>query len=128
MIFKKKDYISVIIPAYNHEKFVAEALESVLNQSWKNLELIVIDDGSTDRTGEIVKGYDDRRLTYIYQENQDAYNTINRGLHMAKGDYIAILNSDDIYVPNRVERLLKILKKTKATCIFTDIQPIDERG
>jgi len=93
-----------------------------------NLELLVIDDGSTDRTGEVIKSYDDPRLTYIYQDNQDAYNTINRGLHMAKGDYIAILNSDDIYVPNRLERLLNILKKTKAACIFTDIQPIDEKG
>ena len=128
MIFKKKDYISVIIPAYNHEKFVGQAVESVLNQSWKNLELIVIDDGSTDRTGEIIKSYDDKRLTYIYQENRDAYNALNRGLHMAKGDYISILNSDDVYPPNRLKRLVSVRKKTKAACIFTDIQPIGENG
>jgi glycosyltransferase involved in cell wall biosynthesis len=128
LLRKRHSMVSVIIPAYNHEQFVGAAVESVLDQTWSNLELLVIDDGSTDRTGEIVKSYDDPRLTYIYQENQDAYNTINRGLHMAKGDYIAILNSDDIYVPNRLERLLNILKKTKAACIFTDIQPIDEKG
>lgn len=125
MIFKKKALVSVIIPAYNHEKFIGEAVESVLNQSWKNLELIVIDDGSTDRTGEIVKSYNDRRLSYFYQENQDAFNTINRGLHMAKGAYVAILNSDDVYHRDRLKRLLHIQKKTNAACIFTDIQPID---
>lgn len=128
LLRKPHSMISVIIPAYNHEQFIRAAVESVLGQSWTDLELLVIDDGSTDGTGEIVKSYDDRRLTYIYQENQDAYNTINRGLHMAKGDYISILNSDDVYAYNRLERLLSILKKSKAACIFTDIQPINERG
>jgi len=128
LLGKSRSMVSVIIPAYNHEQFIGAAVESVLGQSWTDLELLVIDDGSTDRTGEIVKSYDDRRLTYIYQENQDAYNTINRGLNMAKGDYISILNSDDVYPHNRLERLMSILKKTKAACIFTDIQPIDERG
>lgn len=128
MFLKKKEFISVIIPAYNHEKYVGEAVESVLNQSWKNLELIVIDDGSTDRTGEVVKGYEDPRLKYFYQENRDAFNTINRGLHMARGDFISILNSDDVYPANRLERLLRIQKKTNAACIFTDIQPINEKG
>jgi len=128
LLRKPHSMISVIIPAYNHEQFIRAAVESVLGQSWTDLELLVIDDGSTDGTGEIVKSYDDRRLTYIYQENQDAYNTINRGLHMAKGDYISILNSDDVYAYNRLERLLSILKKSKAACIFTDIQPINEKG
>lgn len=128
MIFKKKDFISVIIPAYNHEKFVGAAVESVLNQSYKNFELLVIDDGSTDRTGEVVQSYHDPRLIYIYQENQDAFNTINRGLHLAKGDFMSILNSDDVYTRNRLKRLLKIQKKTEAACIFTDVQPIADTG
>lgn len=128
MFFRKKNLVSVIIPAYNHERFVGLAVESVLNQSWQNLELIVINDGSTDQTGEIVQGYDDSRLTYIEQENQDAFNTINRGLHLARGDYVSILNSDDIYPPNRLECLLAALKKTKSACVFTDVQPIDENG
>ena len=128
MLFKKKDLVSVIIPAYNHEKFVGEAVESVLNQSFKNIELIVIDDGSIDRTGEVVQSYNDHRLTYIYQENQDAYNTLNRGFRMAKGAFISILNSDDKYESNRVERLMEIQRKTRSACIFTDVQPISERG
>ena len=64
--------ISIIIPAYNHERFIGAAVDSVLRQSWSDLELIVIDDGSTDRTGEIVQSYDDPRISYLYQENQDA--------------------------------------------------------
>ncbi len=127
-MFKKKPFISIIIPAYNHEKFIGPAMESVLNQSFKNVELLVIDDGSTDRTGEVARGYGDPRVTYIYQENQDAFNTLNRGLHIAKGDFVAILNSDDVYSLDRLERLLKAQEKSKAVCIFTDVQPITEKG
>jgi len=77
---------------------------------------------------KVVQSYKDSRLTYIYQENRDAFNTINRGLHLAKGDYISILNSDDIYARDRLKRLLKVQKKTKAACIFTDVQPIADTG
>jgi len=116
--------ISVVIPAYNHEKFVGAAIESVLDQSYQNFEIIVIDDGSTDRTAEVIQSYDDTRITYLYQDNQDAYNTINRGMGLTQGDFIAILNSDDIYAPNRLERLIEAQEKTKAVCIFTDVTPI----
>ena len=120
--------ISVIIPAYNHEKFIGAAVDSVLNQSINDIELIVINDGSTDQTGEIVQSYTDRRLTYFYQENCDAYNTINRGLSLAKGHYIAILNSDDLYTLNRLERLLKCQEDTRAECIITDVIPVSDSG
>jgi glycosyltransferase involved in cell wall biosynthesis len=118
--------ISVVIPAYNHEKFVGAAIESVLDQSYQNFEIIVIDDGSTDRTAEVIQSYDDTRITYLYQDNQDAYNTINRGMGLANGTFIAILNSDDIYAPNRLERLIEVQEKTRAVCIFTDVTPIGE--
>ena len=124
----KKKSISIIIPAYNHERYVGSAVESVLNQSFKNFELIVINDGSSDRTGEVVQSYNDSRITYIYQENQDASNTINRGLHLAKGDFVAILNSDDVYSLNRLERMIDEQEKSKAACILSDVQPILEKG
>ncbi len=120
--------VSVIIPAYNHEQFIGPAIDSVLGQSWQDLELIVIDDGSTDRTGEVVQGYDDPRLSYYFQENQDAFNTINRGLGMAKGEYIAILNSDDIYTADRLEKLVAAQQKSDAACLFTDVIPISDQG
>jgi len=120
--------ISVVIPAYNHERFVGEAVESVLNQTCSDLELIVVDDGSTDRTGEIVKGYDDRRLRYYHQQNQDAYNTINRGISLAVGTYISILNSDDVYETSRLETLLKVIGETNSVCTFSDVIPISDDG
>ena len=120
--------VSVIIPAYNHEKFIGAAVDSVLQQSMSDLELIVIDDGSTDQTGKIVQDYTDTRLTYYYQENRDAFNTINRGLGLAKGKYIAILNSDDIFTINRLERLLICQENTGAECIITDVIPISDDG
>ncbi len=120
--------VSVIIPAYNHQRFIGAAVDSVLQQTLSDLELIVIDDGSTDNTAEIVKGYSDSRLTYFHQENKDAYNTINRGLSLAKGQYVAILNSDDVYTLNRLEQLQKECEERKAECIFTDVIPISDIG
>lgn len=120
--------ISVVIPAYNHEKFIGAAVESVLQQSCSDLELIVIDDGSQDRTGEIVQSYTDNRLSYTYQENQDAFNTINRGMGQAKGRFISILNSDDIYTLDRLEKILNVQQETQADCVFTDVIPISDEG
>jgi len=120
--------VSVIIPAYNHERFVGAAVESVLTQTYGHLELIVIDDGSTDRTGEVVRSFDDQRLIYFYQENQDAFNTLNRGLDMVKGDLVSILNSDDIYTPDRLEKLVQAQSDTGAQCLFSDVIPIDDEG
>jgi glycosyltransferase involved in cell wall biosynthesis len=120
--------ISVIIPAYNHQRFIGAAVDSVLQQTVTDLELIVIDDGSTDNTGEIVKGYSDPRLSYFHQENRDAYNTINRGMSLARGRYIAILNSDDVYTLGRFERLLKGCLERSAQCIFSDVIPISDEG
>lgn len=120
--------VSVIIPAYNHERFVGAAVESVLGQSHPDIELIIINDGSTDRTGEIVQSYRDDRIVYRYQDNRDAYNTINRGLSMATGDYIAILNSDDVYFSSRLERLIAARLETGAECLFTNVVPISDEG
>ncbi|MBB5346589.1 glycosyltransferase [Desulfoprunum benzoelyticum] len=120
--------VSVIIPAYNHERFIGAAVESVLGQTCADLELIVIDDGSRDRTGEVVQSYTDLRLSYYHQENQDAFNTINRGLGLARGEYTAILNSDDVYALDRLQRLVEYRNETGAECLFTDVIPISDEG
>jgi len=120
--------ISVIIPAYNHERFVGPAIESILAQTVNEWELIVIDDGSTDRTPAVIQRYDDPRIHFYRQPNQDAFNTINRGLDLAQGRFISILNSDDRYLPNRLERLLERQKRTGAACLFSDVRPIDDAG
>lgn len=120
--------VSVIIPAYNHERFVGAAIESVFAQQCSDLELIVVDDGSTDRTGEVVQGYVDPRLRYYHQENQDAFNTINRGLSLARGRFLAILNSDDVYTPDRLAILLNQCEQKHLACVFSDVIPIDDTG
>ncbi|MBI3986209.1 MAG: glycosyltransferase [Lentisphaerae bacterium] len=121
--------VSVVIPAYNHERYVGPAIESVLGQTCRDLEVIVIDDGSTDGTWRVIQPYlADPRVSAHTQANQDAYNTINRGLHLARGRFVAILNSDDLYAPRRLERLLEIQKAAGAECIFTDVQAMDAAG
>ena len=120
--------VSVVIPAYNHERFIGAAIDSVLNQSIEDLELIVVDDGSTDGTAGVIHAYDDPRLSYTYQENQDAFNTINRGLGLAQGDYISILNSDDVYTLDRLEKLLAHSLEHQSDCIISDVIPISDDG
>ncbi len=93
-----------------------------------DFELIIVDDGSTDNTAGVIKSYDDSRISYTWQENQDAFNTINRGMGMAKGKYISILNSDDIYTPDRFEKLLKFVTAHNPACVFSDVIPISDDG
>ena len=120
--------ISVIIPAYNHERFIGAALESVLEQTIENLELIIVNDGSTDDTEAVIKGYNDKRIKYYYQDNQDAFNTINRGISLAKGRYLSILNSDDVYTHDRLEKLLNECQAHDLACAFSSVIPIDDDG
>ena len=117
--------ISVIIPAYNHEAYIGHAMESVLSQTFHDFELIVINDGSTDQTSAVMRGFSDPRVSCFDQANQDAFNTINRGLDMARGKFVAILNSDDFYAPTRLERLRNECLESGAECVFTDVQPVD---
>ncbi|MDC0949063.1 glycosyltransferase family A protein, partial [Gammaproteobacteria bacterium] len=118
--------ISVIMPAYNHQRFIGEAVESVINQSLDDLELIVIDDGSTDQSGEIVKSYADPRIRYTLQENQDAYNALNRGMESARGRFISIINSDDVYHLERLEALYHCHCEHGARAVFSDVRPIND--
>ena len=120
--------ISVVIPAYNHERFVDYAIESILGQTCQDFELVIVNDGSTDRTERVIQGYDDDRIRYYYQEYQDAYNTINRGISLAQGKFIAILNSDDVYVADRLERLLNFCRDGDKVCAFSDVIPVDDQN
>lgn len=120
--------VSVIIPAYNHECFVGPAVQSVLGQTLGDLELIVVDDGSTDGTGAVVQAIRDPRLQYHHQANADAFNALNTGLARARGNYIAILNSDDLYHPDRLARLVEAIRNHNAACVFSDVRIIDDKG
>lgn len=120
--------VSVIIPAYNHEHFIGAAIESVLEQTIEDFELIIVNDGSTDDTESVIKGYADKRIKYYYQDNQDAYNTINRGISLSTGQFLSILNSDDIYTRDRLEKLLDECRSNDFVCAFSSVIPIDDDG
>lgn len=102
--------ISVIIPTYNREKFIGKAIDSVLNQSFTDYEIIVIDDGSTDNTNDVLKGYGDK-IKYCYQENSGVSAARNLGIKAAKGEWVAFLDSDDEwkkdYLTNQMEQVKK---------------------
>ena len=121
--------ISVIIPAYNHEKYIGASIESVLGQTFKDFELIIINDGSADNTEREILKYDDSRIIYLSQENRGAHNTINKGIDMAKGEYISILNSDDVYHPDRLALCLEHLESHKGTSVvITQVEGITDEG
>ena len=98
--------ISVIIPAYNYANFIAQTLDSVLNQTYKHWECLIIDDGSTDKTREVCEEYinKDSRLYYYYQPNKGRSVARNYGLSMAKGDYIQFLDADDFMSETKFEK------------------------
>lgn len=100
--------ISIIIPTYNYGKYLPVALESCLQQTYKNLEIIVIDDGSTDNTREIVERYGDR-IVYIFQENAGVSAARNRGIESATGDFIGFLDADDYFIEDAIRTRLDIL-------------------
>lgn len=120
--------VSVVIPVYNHEAYVGRAIESVLTQTYRNVQLIAIDDGSTDGSLKVVRSFDDPRLEVHHQRNRGAHNTLNRGLRLARGKYVSILNSDDIYDRRRLARFVGILERKPAVAAcFSHIDVIDER-
>lgn len=120
--------VSVLMPAYNHERYLAAAIDSVLRQSFQDFEFIIINDGSTDGSERVILGYDDPRISYIAQENRDAYNALNRGLSLAVGKYVSILNSDDVYHPERLATLVAAAEQRQASFLFTRLRLIDENG
>ena len=101
--------VSVIIPTYNRAHLIKDAVESVLNQTYQDFELIVIDDGSTDNTKEVLAVYKDK-LTYIYQDNQGRSSARNHGIKLVQGEYIAFLDSDDVWFLDKLERQVPVLE------------------
>lgn len=124
--------VSVVMPAYNHERYVQGALDSVLAQTHRNLEIIVIDDGSRDATPALLDRYAARcrshSLTVVHQANAGAHEAINHGLALARGEIIALMNSDDLFTPTRLERLLREMDRNGQELAFSNTRFIDDRG
>ena len=104
--------VSVIIPTYNREKTILRAVESVLNQTYTDLEVVIIDDGSTDGTADIVNGIEDERIKYVVlEENGGPSNARNVGVQMAEGEWIAFQDSDDCWHNDKLEKQMEYAKK-----------------
>ena len=125
----KSPRVSVIIPTYNRALFIRETIESVLTQTFSDFELIVIDDGSTDDTAEIVKMIRDVRLIYIYQINQGRSNARNHALRIAKGSYITFLDSDDVYLENKLAMQVAYLdNNVHVDMLYTSASCMNDAG
>ena len=112
--------VSVIMPAYNRETYIRESIDSVLAQRFTDFELIVVDDGSTDATAAIVESYTDRRIRLIRQSNRGVSVARNTGLEAARGRFITFLDSDDLYYPDFLNTLFRLIRSTKTDMVFCD--------
>lgn len=122
--------VSVLMPVYNGERYLREAIESILGQRFTKFELLIIDDGSTDRSWEIIRSYDDPRIRLIKNvKNIGLIKTLNSGLALARGEYLARQDQDDISHPARLEKQLAYLNShPEIALIGTKVNPIDWRG
>ncbi|MEG2686711.1 MAG: glycosyltransferase family 2 protein [Christensenellaceae bacterium] len=130
----KLPLVSVIIPSYNYEKYIEQAILSVVNQTYQNLELVIVDDCSSDTSFLLIQKLaetyqnDMRFVLHQNKQNKGAYATINDGILMAHGEYITILNADDLYMPNRLEKMMDKLLLEQKEWAFSKVSCIDESG
>jgi glycosyltransferase involved in cell wall biosynthesis len=119
--------ISVVMPAYNVEPYVAQAIESVLAQTYGNWELIVVDDGSRDGTADVCRNYADR-LTYYWQQNSGVCRARNEGVRLAQGELVAMLDADDYWHPDKLTMQLDALRRGEGDFVCTNYRYLKEEG
>jgi teichuronic acid biosynthesis glycosyltransferase TuaG len=114
--------VSIIMPAYNAEKYIAESIRSVLDQTYQDWELIVVDDGSTDKTAQVVQSFSAQhaRVKYIFQQNKKLAGARNTGIKNSQGELVAFLDSDDLWVRGKLEAQVKAISETDSDTVFSD--------
>ncbi len=121
--------VTVLMPVYNGAQFLKDAIESVLNQSFSDFEFLIINDGSTDNSREIIESFTDQRIRLINQENLGLAATLNKGVALAKSDLIARIDSDDNCRPDRLSKQYSLFaKKPDLVLVGSNIRYIDENG
>ena len=123
-MIKEEPTVSVIIPIYNRAHTIDRAILSVLNQIYKSFEIIVVDDCSTDNTREVIEKFGDKRIRYIRKKSNKGAAARNTGIKAVRGEYIAFLDSDDKWLPNKLDEQIKVLKVTspKVGVVYTETQ------
>jgi glycosyltransferase involved in cell wall biosynthesis len=120
--------VSIIIDNYNYERFVAQAIDSALQQTYSNVEVIVVDDGSTDRSREIIKGYE-KRITVVFKENNGQASALNAGFAASHGDLVTFLDADDLLLPSMVKDIVEVfLSRPEIIRVQYRMQVIDADG
>lgn len=114
--------VSVIIPVYNNELYIGECLDTILGQTYTNLQVIIVDDGSTDHTYEICKSYQDHRMVLVSKTNGGASSARNVGLRYAKGEYVYFQDSDDYLETNAIEKLVSLIIEKNGDCVFFEAE------
>lgn len=126
-----QELVSVITPTYNSEAFISATIESVLHQTYENWEMIIVDDASADSTREIISVYaeQDSRIKPIFlKENGGAAVARNKALHASKGTFMAFLDGDDQWLPEKLERQIRFMKEKDYAFTFTNYEIMDEKG
>ncbi len=120
--------VSVIIPVYNVEEYIDRTLKSIFTQTYKDIEIVMVDDCSTDYSAEIITKYQEEHpeiVYYLQEKNMGAGHARNKALELAKGRYVAFLDSDDEWMPDKIERQLKLMKEKNTPFCYTAIEMID---
>lgn len=110
-IINRSPLISIIIPVYNAESYIKKTIQSVLNQTYRPVEIIVVDDGSTDQSAENIRQFQQPEVKYHFQSNLGAASARNRGIELAKGEYLSFLDADDLWLPNKLELQMRSFQK-----------------
>jgi len=127
----KEPKVSVIIPTYNREKMVKNAIRSVLNQTFSDFEIVIIDDASTDNTESVIKSIHDNRIRYIrHEKNKGGSAARNTGIIEARGEYIALLDSDDVWLKEKLEKQIDVMEKSELRpgVVYSGVNYIDSHG
>ncbi|MDR0427020.1 MAG: glycosyltransferase [Dysgonamonadaceae bacterium] len=122
--------VSVLMPVFNAEKYLNTAIDSILNQTYPDFELVIINDGSTDQSEQIILSYKDERISYhINPANEGLVNTLNKGIAFCSGKYIARMDADDISLPGRFEKQIRFLEKNPDVVMVGGyMDKINEKG
>lgn len=123
-----KPIVSVIVPVYNGERYLAETLESILGQTLQDFELLVVDDGSSDESARVIRSFDDPRIVYVSKRNEGLAATLNFAIERARADVIARIDQDDVAMPTRLEEQYQAITQSHYDCVFCNLVKFGSTG